>query len=93
MTWIRVDVPMPGNHKTLGFRDRLSIPIAQAIGHLVLIWLWMADEHWDGQLGKVPNEEIERAAIWHGEPQALALAFRDYYCFGNPYEDSQIFPK
>jgi hypothetical protein len=82
MTWIRLDVEMPTNTKTLCFRDRLSIPMAQAVGHLSLLFMWLAREHWDGHVGKVPDEHLEIAAMWNGSRGDLATAFRDYFCDG-----------
>ena len=81
MTWIRVDLTMPANHKIGAFHNRMPRqPFALTVGQLVLVWLWIGREHWDGNLADAPNEEIEHAARWNGEPDTFALAFRDVFC-------------
>lgn len=85
MTWIRVDSDFPENGKLGAFVNRLTtqerrVSLAEAAGHALFIWLWVGDHRWDGNLKDVPNETLESAAHWRGEPDVLAAAFRDVFC-------------
>jgi len=80
VTWIRVDTHRPQDNALLTFRERLGCSFAQAVGHHLLIELWIADNHPSGNISHVLHEQLEAAAIWRGEPDLLALAFLDAFC-------------
>lgn len=80
VTWIRVDTHLSRQHEMLTFRERLGVPFVQAVGHRILIETWVAENQWDGDLRRVPNEQLDAAGLWRGEPDVLALSYRDCFC-------------
>lgn len=60
--------------KTLDFAARLDISLPQAIGHLELLWAFVAQKTPHGNVGKWADGAIARASHWTGEPTAFVTA-------------------
>lgn len=57
--------------KTLDFASRLGVELPTAIGHLELLWAFVAKQSPQGNLGKWPDGAIARACYWMGDPEAF----------------------
>jgi hypothetical protein len=66
MAWLPVYQSLREHRKVLVLADTLDIPEAQAVGHLVLFWLWALDNSPDGSLPESPRI-VAKAAQWEGE--------------------------
>jgi hypothetical protein len=64
MMWLQVHTSLVHHPKTARLARRLRVPKAQAIGHLVALWLWCLEYAPDGELSKFDVEEIAEAALW-----------------------------
>jgi len=60
--------------KTLDLAARLDISLPQAIGHLELLWAFVAQKTPHGNVGKWADGAIARAAHWTGEPTVFVTA-------------------
>lgn len=60
--------------KTLDFAARLDVILPQAIGHLELLWAFVAQKTPHGNVGKWPDGAIARASQWSGDPTAFVTA-------------------
>ena len=59
MAWIEVHQALRGHRKTLALRRQLGMESdAQAIGHLVCLWLWTLDNAPDGDLSEMDDATI-----------------------------------
>lgn len=78
MAWISVHQQIADHRKTRKLFRKLKISRQEAIGYLVLIWLWALDNaDRDGKLLATTVEDIERAGYWAGEPGVLYKALVD----------------
>ena len=63
MAWIEVHQALRGHRKTLALRRQLGMESdAQAIGHLVCLWLWTLDNAPDGDLSEMDDATIAYGA-------------------------------
>ncbi|WP_421722400.1 hypothetical protein [Alloalcanivorax xenomutans] len=60
--------------KTLDFAARLDVCLPQAIGHLELLWAFVAQKTPHGNVGKWPDGAIARASHWSGDPTVFVTA-------------------
>lgn len=60
--------------KTLDFAARLDISLPLAIGHLELLWAFVATKVPHGNVGKWPDGAIARGAQWYGDPSEFVQA-------------------
>ena len=60
--------------KTLDLASRLDISLPQAIGHLELLWAFVAQKTPHGNVGKWPDGAIARSAHWTGDATAFVTA-------------------
>jgi hypothetical protein len=70
MTWIELHTTLRDHPKAYSLATALRIPEAQAIGHLVLLWLWAIEQAEEGRL-RVPHAALARACTWEGKPERL----------------------
>lgn len=63
--------------KTLDFAARLDVSIPQVIGHLELLWAFVAKKTPHGNIGKWPDGTIARAAQWTGDPGVFVAALHE----------------
>jgi hypothetical protein len=61
----RIATGLPAHPKLKKLRKRLG---KDACWSLVCLFLWAADDRWDGDLSGLSDEDIELAAEWEGEP-------------------------
>lgn len=95
--WLQVDTTLPRHPKLARLARRLDIPKAQALGHLVSLWLWCLDYAPDGDLASFDSEEVAEAGLWEGDPTTFldalaaagfleregdALSIHDWYEYG-----------
>ncbi len=62
------------HHKVRHLTRLLDISRAQAIGHLNLMWELTMGEAPQGDIGKIPDQDIEDDCDWSGESGALVAA-------------------
>lgn len=60
--------------KTLDFAARLDVILPQAIGHLELLWAFVAQKTPHGNVGKWPDGAMARASQWSGDPTVFVTA-------------------
>lgn len=63
--------------KTLDLSARLDISLPQTIGHLELLWAFVAQKTPRGNIGKWPDGTIARAAHWTDDPTVFVTALAD----------------
>lgn len=64
MGWVRVDTTLPTHDKIYNMSDALNITIPQAVGHIVMLWLWASINAPDGDISKYKPRAIADAARW-----------------------------
>ena len=64
--WLPIHTELPRHIKIKRFSKQLRINKAQAIGHLVMLWLWTLENAADGSLEGFSYDEICQGADWHG---------------------------
>lgn len=69
MAWIELHQTLPTNKKTLKFKRLLKIETPQAVGHLVMLWLWALDNAEDGQLSDFSVDDIAEVCKWKKDPK------------------------
>lgn len=77
MAWIEVHQSLPSHRKTSKLMRALDIKTrAQAVGHLVMLWLWALDNAPDGNLRELDPDDVAEAAGWRGNPDKLLSALQ-----------------
>jgi len=77
MAWIESHTVLSRHRKVLFLAHDLHIPIVQAIGHLHAFWHTVLEQQEDGDLSEWPDDMIEKAALWEGEPGSLVSRLRE----------------
>ena len=81
MAWIEVHQSLPSHRKTrklarlLGLKPPGGIP--QAIGHMVMLWLWCVDNAQSGDISNIDKGDIADAAGWTRDPDVFVRALTD----------------
>lgn len=83
----RINVGLPGHHKTKKLHRRLG---PAGPWGLVCLFLWAASSRTDGDLEGMTDEDIELAADWSGEPGALVGALEQVGFLDGPPEARTI---
>lgn len=65
------------HRKTLRLKGLLGIGVAQAVGHLTMLWVWAASSTKDGSLAGMTPTEIAEVSGWAGEPADFLAAMID----------------
>jgi hypothetical protein len=65
--FVPVDLNLPRHRKLRRFCKALKIKRPQAIGHLVLLWQHVAEQHVGGYMIDVEPEEVAEACDWPAE--------------------------
>lgn len=68
---VRISVGLPNHPKTKKLKRRVG---GDGCWSLIVLFLWVGAEKWDGDLSGMSDEDIELAAGWDGEPGALVAA-------------------
>jgi hypothetical protein len=75
MAWIEVHQSLPSHRKTSKLMRALDIKTrAQAVGHLVMLWLWALDNAPTGNLREIDPDDVAEAAGWSGDSGKLLAA-------------------
>ena len=64
----------PDHPKTRRLARRLEIHLAQAVGHLEMLWHWTAKYAPHGDVGRHQDGDIEEGCLWNGPAGALVAA-------------------
>lgn len=77
MAWIEVHQSLPGHYKIDDLKEMLGIKTtAQAVGHMVMLWLWAVDNAPDGDISHISPRSIARSAGWAGKPDQFVEALK-----------------
>jgi len=74
MPWIESHTNISRHPKTLRLARQLGVIVAQAVGHLHMLWHWTLEFAEDGDLSRFEAAEIATAAGWPGDPEAFVAA-------------------
>ena len=75
MAWIEIHQHLKEHRKTRKFKNLMNITRAQAIGHLVMLWLWGIDNTDDyGLILDADNDDIAIACDYHTDSQLIVSA-------------------
>lgn len=77
MAWIEVHQSLPSHRKIKRLKRTLKIKTAQAVGHVVMLWLWALDNAPEGRLDGLDPEDLAEAAEWQGDPVKFVDALRE----------------
>lgn len=77
MAWIEVHQTLPTHRKIKKLKRLLKIKTPQAVGHVVMLWLWSIDNAPDGDLSPADIEDIAEAAEWSGNAEKFVSALKD----------------
>lgn len=64
MAWIEVHQTLPSHRKIKALKRELKIKTPQAVGHMVMLWLWAIDNAPDGDLSSIDPDDIAEASEW-----------------------------
>lgn len=70
---LRLALGMPQHLKTRALCKSLG---AEGFKALIFLWCYVGENHKDGDLSRLSDEEIEAAAEWPGEPGVFVAALR-----------------
>lgn len=73
MAWIPSYQELRDHPKVYALADESGIPVAQAIGHLHLLWWWAIDHAPNGDLAGFSEAAISRAGLWDRDDDFVAL--------------------
>lgn len=68
MAWIEFHQGLGRHHKMRRIKRSLGIGVAQAVGHMALLWTWAIDAAPDGDLTNFECVDIAEQAEWDGDP-------------------------
>ena len=68
MAGVKIEQGTLTHRKTLRLKGLLGIGVAQAVGHLTMLWVWAASSTKDGSLAGMTPTEIAEVSGWAGEP-------------------------
>lgn len=71
MAWIELHQAVWTHRKTMMLGAALGIEDIYAAAHMARLWCWALDSAQDGDLSRIPDSVIARAAEWRGDPQAF----------------------
>ncbi len=77
MAWIESHVDIGDHPKTFELAERLGIGVAQAVGHLHLLWHFTLKFAWqDGSLERFSRVAVARGAHWDGDAHKFIEALQ-----------------
>lgn len=71
MPWIQIDDTLPTHDKIYDLSDELNIDIPQAVGYMVMFWLWVAKNATDGNITQYKPRAIADAVLWRKKPNIM----------------------
>ena len=92
MAWIEVHQHLKEHRKTRKFKNLMGITRAQAIGHLVMLWLWGIDNTDDyGIIQDADYEDIAIACDYHNDSQLIVSALINAGFLEKDEKDGKLF--
>lgn len=76
MAWIEVHQELRFHRKVRTLQTILGVTRPEAIGHLVLLWMWSLDQTPEGDLSREGAAGIAEAAMWDRDPEAFVDGLR-----------------
>lgn len=77
MDWFQVDSDMVRHPRVVRIAHKLRIPLARAIGHVVMFWSCVAEHAEWGDLTTISDDEVEVWSQWNGPRGKWAAALVD----------------
>ena len=77
MAGVKIEQGTLTHRKTLRLKGLLGIGVAQAVGHLTMLWVWAANNAKNGSLVGLTPTEIAEVSGWAGEPADFLAALVD----------------
>lgn len=77
MEWFELHAKLPNHPKVQDLADALEINVAQAVGHLVMLWCWCFQYAKDGALTGLRERTLAQACGWFGIPGDFVKAMVD----------------
>lgn len=77
MAWIELHQTLPAHRKIKKLKRLLKIKTPQAVGHVVMLWLWSIDNAPDGDLSQVDAEDIAEACEWPKDAEDFIAALKE----------------
>ena len=74
MAWIESHQDLRTNPKAKRLARQLDVPLAQAIGHLHMLWWWALDHAFEGDLHRFDAYDVADAAGWDGNADTFVHA-------------------
>jgi hypothetical protein len=65
--WFELHIGLPSHPKTARLRRRLGVGLAQAVGHVTLLWAWSVRYAPNGDLSRYDPDVLADASGWDGE--------------------------
>ena len=93
MAGVKIEQGTLTHRKTLRLKGLLGIGVAQAVGHLTMLWVWAASSTKDGSLAGMTPTEIAEVSGWAGEPADFLAAMIDAGYIDEAPGGSMIGPK
>ena len=78
--WIKIRTEALRHPKMVGMADMLEVPLAHAVGLMLTLWAYAAENMPDGDISSLTDREIARAAGWKGDVELFVHAL--VYCNG-----------
>lgn len=75
--WIESHQTLRGHPKVRRAARLLDVPPAQVIGHLHLLWWWVLDHAFDGDVSAYDAMDLADAAEWDGDPDTFVKALTE----------------
>lgn len=77
MAWLSIYQTLPTHKKTMRLRRLLKIRKPEAVGYLVMLWLWALDGAPDGDLSEFTADDIAEICDWNKKPDVFLSALRE----------------
>lgn len=77
MAWLQIDQTLRDHHKICDAADTLGISPTLMTGMMILFWLWALDNAPTGDVTRISNGTIARAAQWTGDPEQFVKALKE----------------
>lgn len=74
MAWIELHQGLSQHHKIRRLKRLLGIGVAQAAGHMALLWTWALDATPAGDLSAFEAVDVAEQAEWEGDPDTFIEA-------------------
>lgn len=70
--WVAIDCNCHTNQKVIDLAEKLKLDIDSTVGKLCRLWSWAKlTENEDGNIGRLPADELAAIMRWNKKPQIL----------------------